>query len=254
MAVVKFWCQSAMLKRYLWACLLPTLSWANLMAPQLQAQGPSTSEIAPTVADSEAPVESPYNVFNQSQQTVEENPASALAEWMRGLKTLEATVVQRVFANGNLVEESRGHFAMSPPLLLWQVYEPFPQTLLLDKERLQIYDEDLGQLSIQLLSNISGPMPADLLMKPDQLINGDYTITREVLGNDHTYRLVPTASSSLFQALDIVLAEDLLAALVIYDWRGQQTHLLFESVVLNQPLSPARFELVVPEGTDVIRG
>jgi outer membrane lipoprotein carrier protein len=173
---------------------------------------------------------------------------------MTGLETLEATVMQGIYAGETLLEESWGRFAMAPPLLLWQIDEPFPQILLLDEERLQIYDQDLGQLTIQSLSNASAPMPVDLLMRPDRLADGDYTVTRQIVDDEQIYRLAPRASSSLFQALDIVLLDGVLTTLVIHDWQGQQTRLAFDNVSVNQPLPATKFQLVVPEGTDVIRG
>jgi outer membrane lipoprotein-sorting protein len=45
-----------------------------------------------------------------------------------------------------------------------------------------------------------------------------------------------------------------ITTLVIYDWQGQQTRLAFDNVSVNQPLPATQFQLVVPEGTDVIRG
>lgn len=216
-----------------------------LLSPQLQSQ----ERVAPTGA----PVTAGKAALTQVSP-VEDDPAVALANWMKRLETLEATVVQRIYANETLLEESRGRFVMAPPLLLWQIHEPFPQTLILDEAQLQIYDQDLEQLTIQSLSSASGPMPADLLMRPEQLVNGDYTITRRAVDGEEIYRLTPRGSSALFQMLDIILAGEVLTALVIYDWQGQQTRLLFDNVAVNQSLSEQQFQLIVPEGTDVIRG
>lgn len=233
------------------------LCWVILLAPHLQSQALISAQIESMVDGPATPTQSTSNSVGPLQQTtqiVEEDPAVALARWMKGLETLEATVVQRIYASETLLEESRGHFAMAAPLLLWQIHEPFPQTLLLDEEWLQIYDQDLGQLTIQPLSNASGQMPADLLMRPDRLVNGDFTITRQTLGGEQIYQLAPRSSSSLFRALEIVLAGEVLTSLVIYNWQDQQTRLSFSNVSVNQPLPATRFQLVVPEGTDVIRG
>ena len=239
------------------AWLGPILCWVLLLAPQLQSQESVAPKAGPSGASPAGSRQSTSDGEGQLQQTsqpLEEDPAVSLARWMTGLETLEATVTQRIYANETLLEESRGRFAMAPPRLLWQIYEPFPQTLLLDEEQLQIYDQDLGQLTIQSLSNASGPMPADLLMRPDRLANGDYTITRRVLNDEQIYRLTPNASSTLFQALDIALIGGVLTTFVIYDWQGQQTRLAFDNVSVNQPLPATQFQLVVPEGADVIRG
>lgn len=241
------------LRTWGWSILFLTIALAakiqaqEVVATKIESAGTSSEVLTLSVRDA-------ADAHGQRSQTSDKDPAAALTDWVKALDTLEATVVQQIYANGTLLEESRGRFAMAPPLLLWQIYEPFPQTILLDEERLQIYDQDLGQLTIQSLSNASGPMPADLLLQPDQLVNGEYAITRQIHGDEHTYRLAPRASSSLFQALDIVLTEGVLTSLSVYDWQGQHTRLLFERVLVNQPQPLTQFQLVVPEGTDVIRG
>lgn len=210
------------------------------------------------------PVEEVRNEFAKEisgQPTaVHNNPAayqesdSSLIQWLQGLETLEATLVQRIYANGELLEESQGNFAMAPPLLVWRIVEPFPQTLLIDESQLQIYDEDLAQLTIRSRSASMDLMPADLLMRPELLANGDYRVSSQIRGDTTTYRLSPSNGSSLFQAVDIVLVRGVLNQIAIYDWQDQQTLLSFTNVAVNRPLSPSRFRLAVPEGTDVIDG
>lgn len=243
-----------MLNRRRIPCLTFALCWLLLLVPQLKAQASEPAGLVPSPKSMSVEVGAPNQETRKVSHQIAEEPALELARWIMSLNSLEAKLIQRIYANGALLEESRGSFSMAPPLLLWHIREPFPQILLLDETRLQIYDEDLAQLTIQPLPNSVGQMPADLLMQPQQLVNGDYTVTHQIHGLDHTYRLTPSASSSLFQALDIVLTDGVLAALVIYDWQGQETRLLFDEVAVNEPLPPTRFQLVVPEGTDVING
>lgn len=221
------------------------------LAEQIQEGGQEPveevlSESAKAITGQPTSVRNSYPTYQESD--------SSLIQWLQGLETLEATLVQRIYANGELLEESQGNFAMAPPLLVWRILEPFPQTLLIDESQLQIYDEDLAQLTIRSRSASLGPLPADLLLQPELLANGDYRVSSQIRGDTITYRLSPSNGSSLFQAVDIVLVRGVLNQIAIYDWQDQQTLLSFTNVAMNRSLSPSRFRLAVPEGTDVIDG
>ena len=194
-------------------------------------------------------------------QTMAASPAAQgdsarteLVQWIASIGTLQASMVQRIFVDGVLLEESQGSFAMQAPHMRWEVTAPFPQILLLNDRQLQIYDADLAQLTLHDLGGDNAPLPGDLLMRPEQLANGDYLVTREQDDARVSYRLIPKASSTLFQAIDVTVKAGQLESLVIYDWQGQQTQMIFTQVQINQPIAPALFQLDVPEGTDVIHG
>ena len=181
-------------------------------------------------------------------------PAQALTQRMVALDGMRAAIVQKIYANGVVLEESQGSVALAKPNLRWQVDTPFPQVILVKQDELQIYDEDLAQLTIRDLSAAVSETPADVLMQPERLLSGDYTVTLDRVEAREVYRLFSDASSALFQRLDIVFAEDTLESLTILDWQSQQTQIRFVDVEILSELPASLFELSLPQDTDVVRG
>lgn len=189
------------------------------------------------------------SAFSAADDATEE-----LAQRLASLDSLDADIVQNVYADGLLLESSEGKVALARPNLRWQIDTPFPQIILLTERQLQIYDADLAQLTVRELTSGGSEIPANLLIRPQQLLDGDYTVTAVYADGQRIYRLAPTGSSALFQMLEIRFAAAVLESIVILDWQSQQTQILFDNVVTGQPPAAATFQLVVPEGTDVIRG
>ncbi|NCF45141.1 MAG: hypothetical protein GWP70_10025 [Proteobacteria bacterium] len=177
-----------------------------------------------------------------------------LAQRLASLDSLDADILQNVYADGLLLESSEGKVALARPNLRWQIDTPFPQIILLTERQLQIYDADLAQLTVRELTSGGSEIPANLLIRPQHLLDGDYTVTAVYADGQRIYQLAPTGSSALFQMLEIRFAAAVLESIVILDWQSQQTQILFDNVVTGQPPAAATFQLVVPEGTDVIRG
>ena len=69
--------------------------------------------------------------------------------YMEGLEGLRSNFEQNVYANGLIVESSTGSMALAKPKLRWQVNAPFPQIIIVSPGRVEIYDPDLSQLTIQ---------------------------------------------------------------------------------------------------------
>ena len=182
------------------------------------------------------------------------NPAQALSQRMSDLDGMRADIVQKIYAQGVLLEESRGSMALAKPNLRWQFDTPFPQVILVKQNELQIYDEDLAQLTIRDLSDAASETPADVLMQPERLLGADVTVTLDRVEAREVYRLFSEASSALFQRLDIVFVSGVVESLTIVDWQNQQTQVFFSDVEILPELPPSLFELLVSEGTDVIRG
>lgn len=181
-------------------------------------------------------------------------PAQALSQRMSALDGMRANIVQTIYAKGVVLEESQGSMALAKPNLRWQVDTPFPQVILAKQNELQIYDEDLAQLTIRDWTDAQHETPADVLMEPERLLSGDYSVTYDRQDASEVYRLFSDASSSFFQLLEIVFADGVLESLMILDWQGQQTQIRFLNVEMVTELPAQLFELSVPQGTDVIRG
>ena len=94
------------------------------------------------------------------------SPAQALSQRMSALDGMRADIVQKIYANGVVLEESQGTMALAKPNLRWQIDTPLPQVILVRQNELQIYDEDLAQLTIRDWTDAQNETPADVLMEP----------------------------------------------------------------------------------------
>jgi len=180
--------------------------------------------------------------------------SEALIVHLNQLEGVRSGFVQTIYANGNIVESSKGSMALAKPKLRWQVDAPFAQVIVVRPQRIEIYDADLAQLTIRETSADQTATPASLLMHPEHLLSADYQVSQFGNADARVFRLTPTGSSALFQRLEISFERGTLESLVIIDWQEQQTQIRFENVLVDQNLSPSLFELSVPKGTDVIRG
>ena len=177
-----------------------------------------------------------------------------LISYMRQLEGMQSDFVQNIYANGVIVESSKGSIALAKRKLRWQVDAPFAQVIIVSSERIEIYDEDLAQLTIRKTAAGQTASPASMLMNPDRMLFMGYRVTQTVRADIKVFRLVPKGSSELFKSLEIAFAEGRLDSLQILDWQGQRTQIRFSNVLVDHNLPPALFELTVPMGTDVIRG
>ena len=177
-----------------------------------------------------------------------------LIAYMEGLEGLRSNFEQNVYANGLIIESSTGSMALSKPKLRWQVDTPFPQIIIVSPGRIEIYDPDLSQLTIQEIGPDQTETPASLLMHPERLLTSSYQVNQVGSQDLRVFQLLPTGSSALFQSLEITFEKGTLKSLQILDWQQQQTEIRFQNIFVNQDLPPSLFQLAVPEGTDVIRG
>ncbi|HBP14657.1 MAG TPA: hypothetical protein DD457_05595, partial [Gammaproteobacteria bacterium] len=62
----------------------------------------------------------------------------------------------------------------------------------------------------------------------------------------------PTGEESVFQELRVYFLEGVMIRIEVVDHFDQQTDVLFRNPKANQVVELSEFEIVVPEGTDVI--
>ena len=179
--------------------------------------------------------------------------SEALIVHLNQLEGVRSGFVQTIYANGNIVESSKGTMALAKPKLRWQVDAPFAQVIVVRPQRIEIYDMFSAADHSR---NVRRPDSdaREFTNASRHLLSADYQIRQFGNADASVFRLTPAGSSALFQRLEISFERGTLESLVIIDWQGQQTQIRFENVRVDQNLSPSLFELSVPKGTDVIRG
>ena len=159
-----------------------------------------------------------------------------------------------VDASLQTLEESSGSLALQRPKFRWQVETPFAQLIIADGAEMQIYDPDLAQLSLHDIDKNLGPTPLTILLGDTETLATEFTVSRSTDGAMQRFVLRPRAQSALFIQVELIFQGRLLERLAIWDSAGQLTRIQFSEMQLTQGIEAERFELILPEGTDVIRG
>ena len=159
-----------------------------------------------------------------------------------------------VDASLQTLEESSGSLALQRPKFRWQVETPFAQLIIADGAEMQIYDPDLAQLSLHDIDKNLGPTPLTILLGDTETLATEFTVSRSTDGAMQRFVLRPRSQSALFLQVELIFQGRLLERLAIWDSAGQLTRIQFSEMQLTQGIEAERFELILPEGTDVIRG
>ena len=152
------------------------------------------------------------------------------------------------------LEESSGSLALQRPQFRWQVETPFAQLIIADGAEMQIYDPDLAQLSLHDIDKNLGPTPLTILLGDTETLATEFIVSRSMNGAMQRFVLRPRSQSALFLQVELIFQGRLLERLAIWDSAGQLTRIQFSEMQLTQGIEAERFELILPEGTDVIRG
>ncbi len=159
-----------------------------------------------------------------------------------------------VDASLQTLEESSGRLALQRPKFRWQVDVPFAQLIVADAAQMQIYDPDLAQVTLHDIDKRLGSTPLTILLGDTEALAAEFAISRTKDGTNQRFVLRPRSEAALFLQVELIFQGQLLEALSIWDGAGQLTRIQFSEMQLGRPIDAEQFELMLPAGTDVIRG
>ena len=159
-------------------------------------------------------------------------------------------------ARGELIETQVGRVVFSRSLgLRWQIDAPFSQVMVAKRNALYVHDLDLEQLTVRNLGDLPDSAFTLLLMNASEESLAGFSV-QHVTSTDITrgigYILEPNREASVFQRLQIYFFEGGMIRIEVVDHFGHQTEVLFHNPKANQVVELSEFDIVVPEGTDVI--
>ena len=159
-------------------------------------------------------------------------------------------------ARGELIETQVGRVVFSRTLgLRWQIDAPFAQVMVAKRNALYVHDLDLEQLTVRNLGDLPDSAFTLLLMNASEESLAGFSV-QHVTSTDTTrgigYILEPNRKASVFQRLQIYFFEGVMIRIDVVDHFGHQTEVLFRNPKANQVVELSEFDIVVPEGTDVI--
>lgn len=166
-----------------------------------------------------------------------------------------------VGANGRTLQSARGTVHVERPgRLRWEVVAPYPQLIVSDGMDLIVFDPDLEQATVRPLADAPRDTPGRLLTgELDELERlfevADDSATGRAGDEDEGdgFVLRPRGEDSLFDHIRLEFTGPLLAGIDIVDHLDQLTRVRFRNQSLSPALQPGLFELVIPDGVDVLR-
>jgi outer membrane lipoprotein carrier protein len=176
-----------------------------------------------------------------------------LREFGREVHSVRASFTQTVTSpDGARKKTASGSFEFNrPDRFRFSYAKPFVQQIVADGKKVWIYDADLNQVSVRLMSAALGATPAALLA--GAAVDKDFTLSAAPARDGLDWVLAtPKAKDGTIRTLQVGFKGKVLAALEIVDAFGQQSLLQFSDVQGNIKLADDTFRFVVPKGADVI--
>lgn len=160
-----------------------------------------------------------------------------------------------VGANGRTLQSARGTVHLERPgRLRWEVVAPYPQLIVSDGTDLIVFDPDLEQATVRPLAEAPRDTPGRLLTGELDELDRLFDVADDSEEDEaHGFVLRPRGEDSLFDHIRLEFAGPLLAGIDIVDHLDQLTRVRFRNQSLSPTLEPGLFELVIPDGVDVLR-
>jgi outer membrane lipoprotein carrier protein len=189
-----------------------------------------------------------------SPQAFADSGIARLEAFQANVQSLEARFRQQVMdANRKVLEDTSGSVVMQRPgRFRWNYQAPFERVIVADGAKVWLYEADLDQVTIRLLSAGIGATPAALLTGKDT-VRKHFDVGKSWVEDGLAFvRLTPKSTEAEFAGVTIGFKGAELSRLLLDDRLGQQTRIDLSEVRINPRLSPELFRFESPPGADVI--
>lgn len=185
-----------------------------------------------------------------------DSPTESLTQLLANIQTFRADFTQTITdKNAKQVQHSVGHMALQRPgKFRWEVTKPIAQLVVTNGARLWIYDPDLEQVTIRLLTKEVGDSPAMLLSNTNTALEKDFLIkginsTSSAL---QWFLLTPKNKNSMFAQIKFGFMKNQIREMVLQDHLGHTTAVEFYNINVNPRLSSSLFSFKPPSKVDII--
>jgi outer membrane lipoprotein carrier protein len=182
---------------------------------------------------------------------------SSLDKFYQQTQSMQADFEQTISdTRGKILEKSSGSLIFSrPDKFILEYIKPSEQKYISNGKTIWIYDVELEQVNIKSIDEGISDSPA-LLLSSNTNIYKYYQVNDAVLPSSDKYQWIQLASKKSETSFERILLafinEKTLAEMVMYDNFGQITKLKFSNIQINKPFSYRQFNLVAPEGVNVM--
>lgn len=180
--------------------------------------------------------------------------ATTLNQLLSKIHTIRADFTQTITdKNAKAIQESTGQMSVERPgKFRWEVTKPVSQLVVTNGSRLWIYDPDLEQVTIRLLSKEVGESPARLLSDTTNSLDKDFIVEMTKKNAEISFLLKPKSENSMFASIKLGFVKDELRDMVLQDRIGHTTAVEFYNITLNPTLAASLFAFKAPKNVDVI--
>ena len=153
-----------------------------------------------------------------------------------------------------LVEESVGLMWLSRPnRFRWEYSEPFAQTIVSDGTNIWEYDVELEQATVRKFTDVSDRSAAQVLAGRYDLEENYIVEDLDIQGQLAWVSIQPKIEGSAqFESMRLGFDEQSLRSVEILDTLGNTTRLQLLDVVQGSEFDEATFQIVLPQGVDLI--
>jgi outer membrane lipoprotein carrier protein len=184
-----------------------------------------------------------------------------LVQLLNNIHTMQATFKQFMVndAGAPVGQKTSGQMALvRPGKFRWEAIQPSKQLIIVNDNKVMIYDVDLEQVIKRKVDYKKPGNPAMLLSGSTETLKQMFKITKlKKSGDGIWFKLTPkknnqTKQNSDYQWVKMCFISGQLSAMYILDNLGQQSEIHFTSVEINSKISQDKFIFVAPPKVDVL--
>jgi outer membrane lipoprotein carrier protein len=195
-------------------------------------------------------------LFLQTNGHAENSAMVRLNQLLANTQTMRADFTQTILDNNaKPLQKAVGKMALlRPGKFRWEVLRPTAQLVVANGLRLWIYDPDLEQVTIRLISKEMGETPALLLSNTQETLERNFTVREgeDSLTGIQWFVLTPKNQNSMLAAIKLGFVDHRIMAMFLEDHLGHTTVIEFKHVSVNAALPSSLFVFRVPANVDVI--
>lgn len=184
------------------------------------------------------------------------DPAGDLSQLLKNIQTMRANFSQIITdKKAKELQRSSGQMAIERPgKFRWEIIKPNKQIVVTNGSRLWIYDPDLEQVTIRMLTKEIGDSPAMLLSNTNMGIEKAYSVSHSKEANTalQWFSLIPKNKNNAFAEIKLGFAKNQIREMILEDQLGQNTHIEFYHIEVNPNLASSLFVFKLPANVDVI--
>lgn len=178
-----------------------------------------------------------------------------LIQLLTNIHTIQANFTETIVdKSGHALQKSKGLMQLQRPgKFRWEIKSPNQQLIVTNGQKLWIYDPDLEQVTIRLLTKEAGEAPALLLSNTNVSLQKEFKV-QEIKDNNTTrwFLLTPTDKSSMFESIKLGFSNHQIQQMQLQDHMGHITQIQFNKMTTNLALSSVLFTFKPPKHTDVV--